>query len=662
MAKLVLCKGVELEPNYEHTFDFENSTQQGEYFQSKAYKTYNEFLRIKDKNTSLLNSVVSRDNYDYVKVPEKIEEVRECTYMFFQEDTSLVNPSKIYYAFITNSYYVNDECSIVEYEIDVMQTFLFDYSIESAYISREHQDRLEKTAQADRYKNKYNILPENLNLGEDYIIHGNQKFCQYATFTENSQTVKRPILWCVITATDPIFDVEYQTPSQYIMNNNLYIYVVPFVVGKSFNSSDPRVNILSVNIGGTSYSLWSYQNLIYLLTHSTNLEKIHQIAVTSFLPNYEKVHISSSNVITFTSEASNLWQVVSYTDTSTTPNDKKYIIQLFQKPAYVEEAHISLLGEIKDIKDTIDMHVSTTMQPSIDYETKLKTYPYSFMQLTHNNQSVNLKYELVKYPQIYGKINIYGAYSFLVYNKEYAMEINEEVDNDELGYNYGIASKSINDLPLTSDAYLNYMLTKSAQAVTGASVKAIGGLASVGAGIGMLLASAGNPITAVAGVGAVASGFITGAGAIANEVSKREDLKNTPPSIENMSNDGTFSVESKTVIPIIQYMEIKPEYKEQCYAYFRLFGYQANRLATPSYNANGTIASDNMRLKSRYYYNYIKCADISLYLPFNRNYHDKIVSIYRNGITFWHYRTGMNMSAFAPFNYRYENIETSLLE
>lgn len=656
MAKLVLCKGVELEPNYEHTFDFENSTQQEGYFNSKAYKTYDEFLFIKDRNASLFKGIIAKENYDYVKVDESIDKVRECTYMFWQNNPDAVNPSKTYYAFITNSYYINEGCTVIEFEMDVMQTFLFDFQIESAYIAREHQDRMEATSSTPSthtYKRKFNIQPENLNLGSDYIINGNQKLCKYATFTEDGQTIKRPVVWIIVIATDPLV-TDYQ--SFYQMNNNLYVYAIPFVIDKSFNSS-VSINSLSIDDNGTNRTLWSYQTLIAQWSNDTTLPKIHQIVVTSYLPDYDGISIDSNNVIHLTTNSKKLWEIKQ----ATILGNDGYLLKLFQNPSYVEKDKASILGEIKDINDEIFIgSPSSTLENNINYESKLKTYPYSYIQMTHNNQFMELKYENIKSKIIEGKINIYGAYSFLVYNRNYAMKNNALVDNDDLGYNYGIASKAINDLPLTSDAYLTYMLTRSAQAVTGASVKAIGGLLSgVGGVIG--LASATTPMGMVAAAGMLATGLLTSGGAIADLVAKEEDLKSTPPSIENMSNDGTFAVESKTIIPILQYMEIKEEYKQQCYGYFRLFGYKANRLATPTYDELGTIVDDNMRLKSRYYYNYIKCADININLAYNRDYHDKIIAIFKSGITFWHFRTGMQYSTFGPFNYRYENIETSLL-
>ena len=665
MAELKLCKGVELEPNYEHTFDFANATEQGEYFATKVYKTYDNFLLIKDRNASLFKGIIAKENYDYLKVPETLDNVRECTYLFWNNGG--LN-DKTYYAFITNSYYLNENTTIIEYELDVMQTFLFDYQIESAYIAREHQDRLETTSTShiDRnYKAKFNIMPENLNIGQDVIINGNQKLCKFATFTEGGKTVKRPMVWIIVIAKNSLLDVDpvispFYT-SSYKMNNNMHIYAFPYIIGKPFKStSDYLTNIVQVDVAGTPVELWTYNAFIYFNTikigGTGKLDNIHQIIVTSYLPNYDGITINSSNVLSFDTNSKKLWTVQSLEWNNITKN----VLQLYEQADYDETNHDTTLGQISDIKDVVNFTPSITLEPSIRFETKLNTYPYSYIQMSHNNKSVEIKYENIKSKYIDARINIYGAFSFLIYNRNYAMKENINTDNDNLGYNYGIATQTINDIPLTSDAYLTYMLTRSAQAVTGVAVKGMAGVTSAILG-GIAVANASNPLGAVAGFGALVGGITTAGSAIAEEVAKREDLKNTPPNLENMSNDGTFSTESKTIIPILQYMEIKDEYKQQCYSYFRLFGYKANRLATPTYDGNGTIVSDNMNLKSRYYFNYIKCADINIELGYNRDYHDKIISIFKNGITFWHYRTGMGYNNFKPFNYRYENIEMSLL-
>ena len=661
MAKLVLCKGVELEPNYEHTFDFPNSATQEGYFASKKYKEYDSFLQIKDRNTSLFKGIIAKENYDYVKVPEYIDNVRDCTYMYWQNDTN----SKIYYAFITNSYYVNEETSIVEYELDVMQTFLFDYKIESAYIDREHQDRFNNVQETSATK-VYNILTEKLNAGSDYIIKGNDLLCKKFRVSDQQGVRYKPIVWVTILATESLI-AGSTTPSQYLTNGNLYVYLLPYVIGQS-NTNGAFTMLNAKFSNGTTYGLWSIQGLIGALLNDQNYDKIHQITISGFIPDFDHISIDYDNSNLVDLSATTLYA----------PRElivggvSKYVIMLTEAQTYNEENMSNKLGIISNsfYNTSVTLPVLAnrkTMTPTISLETKLDVYPYKVVQLCHNNNSVDLKLENIKSRDIYGKCNIYGAYSYLIYNKDYA-ETTSIYDTGNLGYKYGLATKSINDLPLTTDPYLEYMLTKNSQAITGMAVNAgkglitsLGGFSAAGLGLGAAAIGAGGALPIMLGLGAMTSGFLSGAGAIESELAKRDDLDSTPPALNSLANDGTFSVDSKTLIPVIQYMQIKDEYREQLYQYFRLYGYKANRACYATWS-NGTITKDNMNLKSRYYFNYIKCTDINIELNYNRDFHDKIVAIFKKGLTFWHYRSDtMSYLTFRPFNYTYENIEMSAL-
>lgn len=666
MAKLVLCKGVELEPNYEHTFDFPSATIQGEYFASKKYKEYDTFLQIKDRNTSLFKGIIAKENYDYVKVPDYIDNVRECTYMYWQNDAT----SKIYYAFITNSYYINEQTSIVEYELDVIQTFLFDYKIECAYIDREHQDRFGSYTTSSA-KKKYNILNENLNAGSDYIIKGDDLLCKFYSDTGG---VKKPIVWVTIVATETL-SAGATTPSQYLTNGNLFVYIIPYVIGKSFTSGSFTALTARNVVGGvtTDYELWSIQGLMGALRNDTMLQNIHQITISGIIPDFNHISIDNSNRIIITN--TNLYAPRELTIDGVA----HYALMLTSSTSFTEENISNKLGTLSStfINDTIPLPSSIdsrkTLSPDISRESKLDIYPYKVIQMCHNNNAVDLKIENIKSTNVYGKSNIYGAYSYLIYNENYAETQDAGYRHDNLAYKYGLSSKTINDLPLTTDPYLEYMLTKNAQAITGMAVGttkgalgAFGGMATFGigyvnGGISALAGSAMPSIMALGGLAGMVGGMVTAGASVANELARRDDLASTPDALGSLANDGTFSIDSKTLIPVIQYMQIKDEYREQLYQYFRLYGYKANRACYATWSGT-TITNDNMNLKSRYYYNYIKCSDINIELGFNRDFHDKLVDIFKKGITFWHYRSDtMSYATFRPFNYTYENIEMSAL-
>ena len=77
------------------------------------------------------------------------------------------------------------------------------------------------------------------------------------------------------------------------------------------------------------------------------------------------------------------------------------------------------------------------------------------------------------------------------------------------------------------------------------------------------------------------------------------------------------------------------------------YGYKASEFKVPN-------------TKSRYYYNFIRLLDVNLESDLDQSTQEKIRDIYKNGVTFWHYRDK------GPFigikNYNFENVEMTLME
>ena len=140
-----LLTRVSLDPNYSYTIYFNSVAEQTNYFMSKQ-KYY------------LSGYSYQRINRGYARVGIKAENLYDCNYMMFQ-NTSFGN--KWFYAFITSVEYVNNECSEIRFEIDVMQTWHFDYELGDCFVEREH-------TQTDRIGD--NIVPENLAVGE-YVMN-----------------------------------------------------------------------------------------------------------------------------------------------------------------------------------------------------------------------------------------------------------------------------------------------------------------------------------------------------------------------------------------------------------------------------------------------------------------------------------------------------------
>lgn len=89
-----------------------------------------------------------------LRVEVNAENLYDCNYIMFQ-NTSF--GTKWFYAFITNVEYINNETSEITIEIDVMQTWHFDYTVNQCFVERE-------MAATDDIGG--NLVPENLELGE----------------------------------------------------------------------------------------------------------------------------------------------------------------------------------------------------------------------------------------------------------------------------------------------------------------------------------------------------------------------------------------------------------------------------------------------------------------------------------------------------------------
>lgn len=110
-----------LNPSYAHTIYFSNTTAQVNYFAGLT-------------KYSLSNQSYQRANKGSLKVEVPCDDLYDCNYMMFQ-NTAFGN--KWFYAFITDVEYINNVTSLVTYEIDVMQTWFFDYEIKPSFVERE---------------------------------------------------------------------------------------------------------------------------------------------------------------------------------------------------------------------------------------------------------------------------------------------------------------------------------------------------------------------------------------------------------------------------------------------------------------------------------------------------------------------------------------------
>lgn len=140
-----ILSGVPLNNDYEHTIYFETIGEQSFYFIGKT-------------KINLSNQSYQRKERGWLKVEVPQNNLWDCSYLMYR-NTSYGN--KWFYAFILSVEYINDNNSLINYEIDVMQTWMFDYQLEPCFVEREH------TLTDNLFEN---TIAEDLDIGENYNI------------------------------------------------------------------------------------------------------------------------------------------------------------------------------------------------------------------------------------------------------------------------------------------------------------------------------------------------------------------------------------------------------------------------------------------------------------------------------------------------------------
>ena len=142
-----VCQSIPLDNTYTDTILFTSKSAQESYFASKTKKTYSGLTYQRLASNSTTWAIFLEDVADYFY---------DCNYLCFQNGGF---GNKWLYAFISDILYINENCTAVTFEIDVMQTWLFDFEIKKSFIERMHvsDDTISR-----------NVVEEDLNFMQRY--------------------------------------------------------------------------------------------------------------------------------------------------------------------------------------------------------------------------------------------------------------------------------------------------------------------------------------------------------------------------------------------------------------------------------------------------------------------------------------------------------------
>lgn len=226
-----MLKDVPLDNTYRNTIYFTTVANQTSYFQGKTKYTF-------------ANQNYQRVNRGALRIARKADDLYDCNYLMFQ-NTSYGN--KWFYAFVVSVEYVNNETSEITFEIDVMQTWHFDYDLKMSFVERE-MSVLDGIGD--------NLVPENLELG-DYIYKDlglTSLFNLYqiviaATFDENMDDATGGMYGGVFSGLHYNVFASWESASSFIAEATeqnkadgiVSIFMLPVAFTSDFQSTIPEV-------------------------------------------------------------------------------------------------------------------------------------------------------------------------------------------------------------------------------------------------------------------------------------------------------------------------------------------------------------------------------------------------------------------------------------
>lgn len=121
-GNIYILRFVPLDNTYTNTLFFNSREEQIEYFTNKA-------------KLKLEKQTYTRVERGKIRIEQNAENLYDCNYLMFQNKDF---GEQWFFAFINNIEYLNNYTSEIEFELDVMQTWYWNYNLGQCYVVREH--------------------------------------------------------------------------------------------------------------------------------------------------------------------------------------------------------------------------------------------------------------------------------------------------------------------------------------------------------------------------------------------------------------------------------------------------------------------------------------------------------------------------------------------
>lgn len=584
-----LLSGVPFYNDYKDTRWFDTKAQQTAYFLNRACpKSMQQvtFQRFEDKT--------------YIAVSAPIDDLRAVNYLMFQNAKTY---NKWFYAFVTKLEYKNTGTTYVHFQLDVLQTWRFDYGFKPSFVLREHTPLWWGDGTPVR-----NTVPEQLNYGESYDIvyrHNFQPFngMKFLVIIANSalhQSVADDFV------SGDIIGSKIGVPQP------LSYYVVPF-----YPSGKP------IYYDANQSSPISTPEEVFRSLY-TSPQSVNQI-VSAYVTDYTglKATVTQNavnnggvfgDVITFNGADQTVsWELWSDNQTGN--------VTLY----YVKAANSFWPLKQQILPDKYDVLANVG-------ESKLLMYPYTVGILT-DYKGNQYEFRLEDITNNYLTILLRGGlgtsnktmFALADYNNISMGTLEEGTQPHAM--DHALIDNEPHDIPVVTDYLASYMQGHKNSIQANRNQIAFNGAMNTASGVAGIAGSLASPVGTASGVANGVVNTVQGAGNAVLQLqsinAQIKDISNVPPSIAKMGSNIAFDYGNNYEGYNIVLKQIKPEYQKKLSDFWHAYGYKVNELKVPNFH-------------TRLSWNYVQTLNCRILADLNNEDLAELKAIFDNGITLWH--------------------------
>lgn len=561
-----LLSGIPFNSDYKNTRWFDSLTEQTNWFLSR-----NVVHSISEANFQRI------EGHTFISVNKSIDELWNAGYVMFQ-NASYNN--KWFYGFVTKLEYVQRNTTYVHFEIDVMQTWVFNVRFLPSFVVREHDTQYNTDGTPS-----INTLDEGLNYGTEYDV---VRVDQCRAYND--------LFFLVVVSKSAMHDTNATVkiePNINALPQPLTYYVHPF----KLDGTSPVIQTTG-DFGQTVNASNIIDILTGIMTQSSAVNDVVSLYVTDYFgynANYDGTNISfDGNKF----KPVTIGSITTICVTNLTQYEPR-IINMGYKYAYC----------------------------TITGESKLMMSPYTILTLDDfKGNRVTLKNEYINGTDIMVSIKgSLGTSNKVSYSIDNYLQDSNATYSTITGLEHAVINNNPNDIPIINDMLASY-LQGNRNSIANQKAQ-IGFNGMIGAmksfvGVGQAVIDK-NPLGGVnaglEGVQSVGNAYYDTQALMA----KQQDIANVPPSLNSMGSNSNFDYGNGIYGLYLIKKQIKPEYMKKLDDFFKMYGYKKNEVKLPN-------------VHTRQNWNYIQTKGIILTSDINNQDLQILKNIFDNGVTLWH--------------------------